>query len=109
MPTGECGEEGDGAAKLPKARTRGAMCLVARVWIWSGCARAPSQARQSLVPRLPPTLPTVGTGRAGPGDVVAILATCGDRRKSLPSWSFTLPPMTEVYSPWPTSRVTFVS
>ena len=29
------------------------------------------------------------------GSVVAVLATCGDRRKPPPSWSFALPPMTE--------------
>ena len=43
------------------------------------------------------------------GSVVAVLATCGDRRKPPPSWFFALPPMTEADSPWPTSRVTFVS
>ena len=50
----------------------------------------------------------VGLDR-GRGSVVAILATCGDRRKQLSSRTFSLPPMTEVYSRWPTSRVTFVS
>jgi hypothetical protein len=40
---------------------------------------------------------------------VAILATCGDRRKPTPSWFFASPRMTEVYGPWPSSRVTFVS
>jgi len=60
----EVGKEGDGAAKLPKARTRGTKCLVVRVWGWSGCARLPVRGRLPLVPRPPLTVPTVGAGRA---------------------------------------------
>jgi hypothetical protein len=34
-PPWDVGKEGDGTAKRPKARTRGAKCLVVRLWGWS--------------------------------------------------------------------------
>jgi hypothetical protein len=79
----------------------------------SGWSRGVSKAR-NLVSNPARNLPCssaahIADSACRRGSVVAILATCGHRRKQLPSWSFALPPMTDVYSPWPTSRVTFVS
>jgi hypothetical protein len=55
------GKEGDGTAKLPKTRTRGAMCLVVMVWVWVRCARAPGQVgADPTAPSPPATVSTVG-------------------------------------------------
>jgi len=67
----DLGKEGDGASKRPKARTRGAKCLVVTGVDLVRCAWLQSGAREPLVPRPPPTVPTVGAGRAGPGDLLS--------------------------------------
>ena len=60
-PPRNAGKEGDGASKLPNARTRGAKGLVVRVWVWSGCARSDPWVASpwSLVsrPHRPPSVP----------------------------------------------------
>jgi hypothetical protein len=75
----EAGKEGDGTARLPLART------VPGGW---GCGSgpdvlgSPAQVASPTAPRPPPPVPTVGTGRASPGDLPS--ARCVRPRS--PTW-----------------------